>query len=386
MRRPSRGYAQRLPRATVLTRLAQRLSRCRSPLWLGGLRRYKVPRVAFINKLDRQGANPYRVTKDIRNKLRLNAAMVQVPLGLEERHAGVVDLVTGKAFTFEGPNGAVVTEVPIPDDAREAVAKARAEMIERVAEVDEALAEAFLAEAEITPELVRVRLRLGLRVGRPSAVSPRDPNAAAGGDPTHHHCPQVCAGLLRLRLQEQGRAAAAGRCVGAKPACLPPPPRQSRRSRRRAAGVVNYLPNPTEKQNMALDRSNGEAEVTLVPDPKLPLVALAFKLEESRFGQLTYMRLYQGTMRRGDNFFNVDKGERVKIPRLVRMHANNMEDIEAAGAGEILATFGVECATGHTFTDGTRASAPLLARCHRPSPRVRPPSRPANALSQSTTA
>lgn len=96
-------------------------------------------------------------------------------------------------------------------------------------------------------------------------------------------------------------------------------------------------------------------QVALTPDPKAPMVALAFKLEESRFGQLTYMRLYQGTMRRGDYFYNVDKKEKVKIPRLVRMHSNNMEDIEAAGAGEILATFGVECATGHTFTDGTGA-------------------------------
>jgi elongation factor G len=118
-------------------------------------------------------------------------------------------------------------------------------------------------------------------------------------------------------------------------------------------GVCDYLPNPSEKAAVAMDRDNGEAEVSLSPDGKKPLVALAFKLEESRFGQLTYMRLYQGTMRKGDFFYNVDKRERVKIPRLVRMHANNMEDIEAAGAGEILATFGVECSTGHTFTDGT---------------------------------
>lgn len=118
-------------------------------------------------------------------------------------------------------------------------------------------------------------------------------------------------------------------------------------------GVVDYLPNPAEKVNVAMDRGNGEVEVVLDTDPTKPLIALAFKLEESRFGQLTYMRLYQGTMRRGDVMYNVDKGEKVKIPRLVRMHANNMEDIEAAGAGEILATFGVECATGQTFTDGT---------------------------------
>jgi elongation factor G len=116
-------------------------------------------------------------------------------------------------------------------------------------------------------------------------------------------------------------------------------------------GVEAYLPAPTEKPNVALDRDNEEAEVTLNSgDAKAPLVALAFKLEESRFGQLTYMRIYQGMLRKGDFFYNVDKRERQKVPRLVRMHANNMEDIEAAGAGEIVATFGVECSTGHTFT------------------------------------
>jgi elongation factor G len=118
-------------------------------------------------------------------------------------------------------------------------------------------------------------------------------------------------------------------------------------------GVVDYLPNPTEKRAVALNRDAGEAEVELKPDPNLPLVALAFKLQESRFGQLTYMRLYQGTMRKGDTFYNVDKREKVKIPRLVRMHSDTMEDIDAAGAGEILATFGVECSTGHSFTDGS---------------------------------
>jgi elongation factor G len=116
-------------------------------------------------------------------------------------------------------------------------------------------------------------------------------------------------------------------------------------------GVADYLPAPTEKVNIALDRDAEEAEVVLsASDAKAPLVALAFKLEESRFGQLTYMRIYQGQLRKGDFFYNVDKRERQKVPRLVRMHANNMEDIEAAGAGEIVATFGVECATGHTFT------------------------------------
>jgi elongation factor G len=122
-------------------------------------------------------------------------------------------------------------------------------------------------------------------------------------------------------------------------------------------GVDDYLPAPTQKQNVAMNRDAGEEETPLsASDRGAPLVALAFKLEESRFGQLTYMRVYQGTLRKGDYFYNVDKKEKIKVPRLVRMHANNMEDIDAAGAGDIVATFGVECSTGHTFTSDARTN------------------------------
>ena len=174
-------------------------------------------------------------------------------------------------------------------------------------------------------------------------------------------------------------------------------------SQRRALGSP-HLAACTPTPPLTLPCCRRRPQVSLLPDAKLPLVALAFKLEESRFGQLTYMRLYQGTMRRGDYFYNVDKKEKIKvrgppggggrgaafqcagvvtvhannrlsdatalhaiptqIPRLVRMHSNNMEDIEAAGAGEILATFGVECSTGHSFTDGTRTFVELRLACN----------------------
>jgi elongation factor G len=110
---------------------------------------------------------------------------------------------------------------------------------------------------------------------------------------------------------------------------------------------------PTEKTNFALDRNNNEEPVKLTTDKGAPLVALAFKLQESRFGQLTYMRIYQGQLKRGDFITNTDRKTKVKIPRLVRMHADEMEDIESAGAGEIVAMFGVDCHSGDTFTDGT---------------------------------
>jgi elongation factor G len=118
-------------------------------------------------------------------------------------------------------------------------------------------------------------------------------------------------------------------------------------------GVCMFLPNPFEVENYALDRDRDEERVPLVPDPERPLVALAFKLEDGRYGQLTYMRLYQGRVRKGDVIVNNATGKKVKVPRLVRMHASEMHDIEEAVAGDIVAMFGVECSTGDTFTDGS---------------------------------
>jgi elongation factor G len=225
-------------------------------------------------------------------------------MGVEEAMAGVIDVVTRKAYAFEGAKGEQVVEVPVPDAHKAAMDAARAELLERLYECDEVMGDLFLQEKEPTVDDVKAAIRRQ--------------TIALNFVPVFMGTAYKNKGVQLL-----------------------------------LNGVCDYLPNPSEKRAVAMDRSAGEAEVVLSPDSKKPLVALAFKLEESRFGQLTYMRLYQGTMRRGDSFFNVDKREKAKIPRLVRMHANNMEDIEAAGAGEILATFGVECATGHTFTDGT---------------------------------
>ena len=264
-------------------------------------RSYKVPRIAFINKLDRQGANPSRIIKDLRTKLKLNAAACQLPIGLEDQLTGVVDLIGLKAFHFSGAKGEVVTEIPVPPAMADAVKTTRAELIERLADVDDTIGELFLSEADV----------------------PNDVLAAA-----------VRRATINLSFVPVFMGSAY----------------KNKGVQKLLDGVRDYLPNPTEKRNVAMNRDDDEAEVEVIADARLPLVALAFKLEESRFGQLTYMRVYQGTLRKGDFFYNVDKKERLKIPRIVRMHSNNMEDIDAAGAGEICATFGVECSTGHTFT------------------------------------
>jgi elongation factor G len=116
--------------------------------------------------------------------------------------------------------------------------------------------------------------------------------------------------------------------------------------------VTYYLPSPSEKENIALDQNKGEEKLILSADSSDPFVALAFKLDETRYGQLTYMRVYQGSIKKGDVIFNSSNDKKVKVPRLAQMHADEMNDIDEAKAGDIVAFFGVDCASGDTFTDG----------------------------------
>ncbi|MCB0391347.1 MAG: elongation factor G [Bdellovibrionales bacterium] len=267
------------------------------------MRRYNVPRIAFINKLDRSGANPFRVTDALREKLRHNAVMMQIPIGLEDAHAGVVDLVTMKACYFEGEHGEKIVEKDIPEELLESAKKYRQEMIGKVADFDDELGEKFLMEEEPTVEEIMRAIRKG---------------------------------TLSLELTPVFMGSAY----------------KNRGVQKLLNAVTDYLPSPKEITNEGLDLDNNEEKVKLDTDPDKPLVALAFKLEDGRFGQLTYMRIYQGTMRKGDFIYNMANGKKVKVPRVVRMHSDEMQDIESAAAGDIVALFGVDCASGDTFTDG----------------------------------
>ncbi len=267
------------------------------------MRRYNVPRLAFINKLDRAGANPFRVLGMIKDKLKLNAAMVQIPIGLEDQHMGVIDLVNQKAYYFEGEGGTEMVEREMPADMLDDVKQYRQELIGIVADYDEVVGEKFLNDQEITVEELKRAIRAG-------TVSLK-------------FVPVFCGSAYK-----------------------------NKGIQKLLDGVTDYLPNPTEIKNEALDQDKGEEKITLSSAPDKPLVALAFKLEDGRYGQLTYMRIYQGTMKKGDFIYNVSGGgKKVKVPRLVRMHSNEMEDIEEAYAGDIVALFGVDCASGDTFCD-----------------------------------
>jgi elongation factor G len=268
------------------------------------MRRYNVPRVAFVNKLDRSGANPFRVMQALREKLRHNAVMMQVPIGLEDKIEGVIDLVTMKAYYNEGAQGENVIEKEIPAEFLEQAQEYRKELIGMAADFDDALAEKFLSEEEPTVEELKAAIRKG---------------------------------VIALKLTPVF-------CGSAY---------KNRGVQKLLDGVRDYLPNPTEVKNEALDLDKGEEKLVMKTRPDAPFVGYAFKLEDGRYGQLTYMRIYQGTVRKGDFIINTSNQRKVKVPRLVKMHASEMEDIEAASAGDIVALFGIDCASGDTFTDGT---------------------------------
>ena len=268
------------------------------------MKRYEVPRVAFLNKLDRMGANPWKCIDGLRRELHLAASAVQIPIGLEGEHAGVVCLVTRQAVHFHGEKGTQVVRSAVPEDLVELCEEKRRELVERLAEVDDDIAECFINEQDPSTEQLKAAIRRQTVLRRFVPVFMGSAYKNKG---------------VQLLLD----------------------------------GVNDYLPAPSEVDNKALNQDDNEREVSLSCDPKAPLVALAFKLEESRFGQLTYVRIYQGLLRRGMYVVNMTNGKKIKIPRLARMHSNEMEDVESAGAGDVVALFGVECASMDTFTDGT---------------------------------
>lgn len=265
------------------------------------MKRYNVPRLAFINKLDRQGANPFRVKDALVEKLKLNAFMAQIPIGLEDGHKGCVDLITMKAFYCEGDNGEIIREDVIPADLLEQAKEYRGYLVEKCADVDDIVGEKFLNDETPTEEELHNAIRKGVIALK--------------------LCPVFCGSAFKNKGVQLLLNA-----------------------------VLRYLPTPAEKKESALNLSQNEERIELLPVDNRPLVALAFKLQETQFGQLTYMRVYQGKMSKGDFITNTTTGKAVKVPRLVRMHSEKMEDIETSFAGDIVAVFGIDCASGDTFT------------------------------------
>jgi len=269
------------------------------------MKRYKVPCIAFINKLDRMGSNPNRVLNQLRSKLHHNAAYLNLPIGLESNTKGIVDLIHEKAIYFEGQQGLELREDEIPASMRTEAADRRQEMIEMISNVDEPLGEMFLEEKVPTNEEIEDAIR-------------------------------------RTTIEQTFTPVMVGTALknkGVQPLL---------------DAVIRYLPNPAEVNNNVLDNTGGaENAKKLILNPArtydAPFVGLAFKLEAGRFGQLTYVRAYQGGMKRGDTIINTRTQKKVKVSRLVRMNSDEMEDVGEVYAGDICALFGIDCISGDTF-------------------------------------
>ena len=270
------------------------------------MRRYNVPRIAFVNKCDRSGANPLRVAKMLQEKLNHKPCVMQVPIGLEDQLKGVVDLVKMRAFYFEGESGQTIREEEIPENLKALATEYRTKLIDCCADYsDEIMEKALEGEyTDIDENLIKATIR--------KATISLDITPVFMGSAYKN------TGIQKL-----------------------------------LDGVTDYLPNPTEVNNIALDVDNEEKQVVLTNNDNDPLVCYAFKLVDNRYGQLTYIRIYQGSLKKGNSITNIANGKKINVGRLVRMHSDNMEEITEAGAGDIVALFGVDCASGTTFTDGS---------------------------------
>jgi elongation factor G len=264
------------------------------------MRRYKVPCLAFVNKLDRSGANPHKVIKDLREKLGHNAIAMQLPIGLEADLEGVVDLVGLKAYYNEGIKGETLREAEIPADMLDEVQDARANLLDKVSMFSDEIMELMLEEKEVPEDLLIKTIR--------EATIARKLTAVFMGSAYKNR------GVQKL-----------------------------------LDAVSLYLPSPKDVPYQGFDLDNNQVE--LFPDPKLPFVGLAFKISDDRFGQLTYTRIYQGTLKKGSTYYNPRMDKMQRVGRIVRMHSDDKEDIDQATAGDIVAMVGVDCASGDTYCD-----------------------------------
>lgn len=297
------------------------------------MKRYNVPCLAFINKLDRMGANPNRVLHQMRSKLNHNAAYINIPIGLESETKGIVDLVRQKAVYFEGNYGEKLRIEDIPSDMKTEAHDRRQELIEHLANVDEKIGELFLDEKSITES-------------------------------------DVMGAIRRTCLKRTFTPVLVGTAL------------KNRGVQPLLDGVLDYLPHPGEVENLAMKEKEGEETESIVLSPARdgsnPFVGLAFKLEAGKFGQLTYLRSYQGCLKKSESIYNTRTKKRVRISRLVRLHSNNMEDVNEVYAGEIFALFGVDCASGDTFVTDPKLQISMES-IHVPEPVVSMSIKPSNS-------
>ena len=282
--------------------------------------RYRVPRIAYVNKMDRMGANFERSVETMRDRLNANAIPVHLPIGAEAEFAGMVDLVTMTAITYEDDLGTKVNEGPIPDDMIVAAQTARETLIEALADYDDELAEAYLDGQEISAETLRNGIRSGVLA---IAITP-----------------VLCGSSFKNKGVQNLLDA-----------------------------VVDYLPSPLDVPPAdGVDAKDEETPVTRESDPNGPFAALAFKvMSDPHVGRLTYLRVYSGKIEAGASIVNATKDKKERAGRLLVMHANSREDVSGAAAGDIVAAVGLKSTTtGDTLCDP--AHPVILERMTFPEP------------------
>ena len=261
------------------------------------MKRYGVPGITFINKLDTPGADPERVCRELRSKLDRNAVLFQLPLGLESEFRGIIDLVEMKAYEFSNSD---LIEVNIPAEQMEKSLAQRTELLEEAALFNEEILNTLLQNEEPSVDLLKSTFREAVISGKLTPVF----------------------------------MGSAFKNIGVQPLL---------------DAVCDYLPSP---EDVLCKAYKDEEEVQIKADPEASVLAYAFKLQEDSFGQLTFIRLYSGRIRKGDTLFN-GEGKKQRISRLVRMNADEMNEIELAEAGDIAAVFGLDCPSGTVLWSGT---------------------------------
>ncbi|MCH8194198.1 MAG: elongation factor G, partial [Planctomycetes bacterium] len=264
------------------------------------MKRYGVPRIAFVNKMDRTGADPGRVIQDLREKLALPIVPIQMTMGEGETFSGLIDLIAMEAIRFEGKNGEKVRRGPIPGQYREDAEAARHAMLDALSMFNDDMMERLLEDRPVTEEMIRATVR--------EATINRD--------------------IVPLMM------GAALKNKGVQPLL---------------DAICDYLPSPLDCSCFARDHDNEGTETPLASDPDAPLVAMIFKISDESFGQLSYMRVYQGKILKGQQYRNARTGKKIRVGRIVKMHANDREDIVEAGPGDIVALIAVDCASGDTI-------------------------------------
>ncbi len=269
------------------------------------MKRYKIPRLAFINKMDRTGARPFSIVEDVKAKLGVDACLMQYPMGAGETFEGMIDLITLKAMYFDGEKGVDVRLEPVPAKYEAEVKKYRHQMLETLAMYSDELMEMLLSEEEPSEELIHK--------------------------------------VTKFAAHQQGFTpvfvGSAYKNKGVQPLL---------------DAIVRYLPNPLERELKAKKWDDATQDFPLVSDPKLPFVGMAFKIVEDTFGQLTFMRVYQGTVHKGDLVYNQRTSRKERFSRIVKMHADKREEADEAEAGDIVAIMGIDCASGDTFATDTK--------------------------------